>query len=1335
MFLVGNVLRIVRERYLRSDFTCQIVNCRGCPAGPTPLASSALHVLIPDVDMLVDYLELFETLNINGIVIAQTVLDVVENEMHSTNRRSLLRRLRTLAQDGRRFSAIFPNENFIDTYYECIPPVTLKQRRDFAIAKLAGWYAAHLKKHAPAQCSVIMLTNKEYVKPYAEEMGVTVMSMKEYVAGFRETDADYQLFETITQVVAEMKAMKDMPKRHFGGDEAVDPYMNFVEYLADDVLEAGVKSGTFGHGKLQVNTNLSSEATVDLKDTNGAITVIVPGHCLRNRAIHGDDVVVVPIQAERVWGLFPRYRRSNGPFGRVVGVERTNWRKYVCTLQAEAELPSSGTTGWLMAVPWDYRIPKIKIKTRQYEQIVNSRILVQIDTWSAESMFPQGHYVTNLGDIGLRETEMSVLLHEADVDASTHAPVVVAELPPHNPPSYPWKPNLNDPELGPRRDLTDWRIYSIDPPGCQDIDDALSFRRLPRGSVQVGVHIADVAAFVKEGSQLDLEAQARGTSVYLTDRRIDMLPTLLSERLCSLRCDEERYAVSVIWEIDSRGNVVDTWYGRTLIKTCYEMAYSDAQDILDGKPSARAKFSADYDSLRDELLGLRRIFHMLKDARFRRGALELETVEVSFQLDQEKKPMKLKTKESLEVHGLVAEFMIFANCAVAEFLAKHLPESALLRKHPLPPATDANFKEVLELAQSRGCHIDFSSNLALAQSLERAASMGDRMFTLMLRTLTTLAMAEAEYMSSGSCSVEEFYHYGLAADFYTHFTSPIRRYADLVVHRQLIAVLDQQRRVKEATQGGIIGGSNSSSNTSYAPWWQSHPASNPVDVSIHTPSNARIQEIAEHLNYKNRQAKTVQRNSRELYQNMYFASRENKDSTEIAVVVALKPTGLMLFFPKYAYHCKLALKDTSNYALTSSGGNPTVFDANAFPSMRQSGGIPMLGSGQVATASSVSGGSAVATAMHGKETADGSGSIASFLPPSSAPSSSSSSQSTLESFQTSNSGEMIINTTLGIHIVHLFDRISLKIGVTANRYHMGRVHLNAVRFETKTYAELDKWHNPTSIPLSASRGGGDGSAIVDPTPNPSITSPPTSVPPLTGVTPKHMIQDILKAERSAQAKMKEEMMRLVPSELRALAHSAPTSLYKWCQYDADMLPYLTKVDVARVVAAYVLSKRGLQPNFYSSSSPLSFPHPLSFDALLASSSSPSSSSSQAPTSLKLRRIRQPVCIFKRKSTVTGRRCFQESDYKKALIDNAASSTTSAYEIYDDGTGEGPVARPSSLKPSIPGVTFGPSASFGTTKITSQQQNRSLGFAAAQAEREFRAAQAQVSKSKYASRHY
>jgi exosome complex exonuclease DIS3/RRP44 len=331
-----------------------------------------------------------------------------------------------------------------------------------------------------------------------------------------------------------------------------------------------------------------------------------------------------------------------------------------------------------------------------------------------------------------------------------------------------------------RVDLRELTICSVDPPGCTDIDDALHSRDLPNGRIEVGVHIADVSHFIRPGNAMDMEAALRATTVYLVDKRIDMVPELLSSNLCSLRGGVERFAFSCIWELDQDANILATRFHKSVIKSKQAMTYEEAQLIIDDA-------SQQHDTAKS-LRNLNKLAKLLKQKRIDNGALVLASPEIRFRVDSETHdPIEVQAKKIRDTNSMVEEFMLLANVSVAEKILMEFPECAMLRRHPCPPNT--NFDPLVKAGRNQGFEIVVSSGKELAQSLDDAVKADNPYFNTMLRILATRCMMQAVYFISGTVQKGEFFHYGLAAPIYTHFTSPIRRYADIIVHRLLAACI------------------------------------------------------------------------------------------------------------------------------------------------------------------------------------------------------------------------------------------------------------------------------------------------------------------------------------------------------------------------------------------------------------------------------------------------------------------------------------------------------------------------------------------------------------------
>jgi len=545
---------------------------------------------------------------------------------------------------------------------------------------------------------------------------------------------------------------------------------------------------------------------------------------------------------------------SRRPTGRVVGILRRAWdaRPYAGSLEPPKFERQTGPNAYAdpLFVPVDPKLPKVRVRTRQLDALLGQRILVQIDGWDKGKRFPSGHYVKALGKAGDRDVESAVILHEHEVNDGVFSGAVLACVPP-----LPWtadESQVNGPGAV-RTDLRHLEVCSVDPPGCKDIDDALHARPLPNGHVEVGVHIADVAYFVHPGTPIDREAAERGTSVYLVERRIDMLPEALTTDICSLRCDGDRYAFSVMWEMDpGDASVKDVRFCRSLIKSRASLSYAQAQTMMDD-PS-------DSQNLTLSLRSLNALAKKLRANRLSQGALTLASPEVRFDIDKEThNPTDVRQYDLKEANAMVEEFMLLANCTVAEKICAHYPTHALLRRHPTPQSTQ--FEPLVAAVGQAGFKVDHSSSRALADSLDKCVQEGNAYFNQLVRILATRCMTQAIYFGSGEVDKPEYSHYGLAAPIYTHFTSPIRRYADLVVHRLLAAAL------------GLT----------------------PLPKELEDKEALRV--CTDNLNKRHRNAQFAGRASVDLHTLVFF--KLNPCEGAEAHVVRVRTNGLVVFVPRY----------------------------------------------------------------------------------------------------------------------------------------------------------------------------------------------------------------------------------------------------------------------------------------------------------------------------------------------------------------------------------------------------------------------------------------------------
>ena len=419
---------------------------------------------------------------------------------------------------------------------------------------------------------------------------------------------------------------------------------------------------------------------------------------------------------------------------------------------------------------FDLFIPNEKLNGAKDGQ----KAIARITEWPARSKNPFGEIIEVLGDVGNNNTEMHAIL--AEFDLPLRFPENVLKAAEKIPDQIP------EEEIERRRDMRGVTTFTIDPLDAKDFDDALSVRKLENGFWEVGVHIADVSYYVHPGSVLDEEAYDRATSVYLVDRVVPMLPEKLSNGVCSLRPNEDKLCFSAIFELNDEAEIQKQWFGRTVIHSDRRFAYEDAQAIIETGEG----------ELKDEVLTLHRLAVKMRVARFKKGSLGFERVEVKFNLDENGKPLSVYFKEAKESNQLVEEFMLLANKRVAEFIGNpedhKTPKTFVYRIHDKPdPDKLMNFNHFIHkfgYGLQLGTPGQISKSMNLLMTNVKGKNEQNVIETLAIRT-----MAKAAY------STRNIGHYGLSFEYYTHFTSPIRRYPDVMVHRLLERYLEGGRTV------------------------------------------------------------------------------------------------------------------------------------------------------------------------------------------------------------------------------------------------------------------------------------------------------------------------------------------------------------------------------------------------------------------------------------------------------------------------------------------------------------------------------------------------------------
>lgn len=877
-------MKINRENYLRSDISCLSVLCRECKNNDRVhlLAKDANHYVLPAVDVLQNYLDLFEIGNFGSVILTQTSCT---KAVYAKGNR-FWRRIRDLIRDPFRNYVLFMNQFHSDCYLSRDSTGETTEHWHFRLVyETALFYYRHLLGAVPI---IVLTENETFRTEYgSKNANVFVLSLLEYLNIF----VDQNLETKMVQMFEDLNATLNQTNEVGISNE-------FEEYLPASIWQRDPKR--YLVGTLRVNRYKPlSEAFVAIKHQSSALNetatdenselnieenfedVFISGLKDRNRSINGDSVVVE---------LYPKGNKDGHKLvGKIVAVAQRKWRDYVCTVQ-QMETIVGGNKSKLLSIPYDARIPKIRVGTSMnYSNLQNQRILVRLDNWPSSSMYPNGHLLQIIGPVNDLETEIQCILFENELLVRPFTDAQLNEVPKSNEWVIPKQ------EMDSRADLRKSHlIYSIDPAGCQDVDDTLSATVLDDGAtLQLGVHIADVSFFVRPSSLVDLEASKRTTTVYLADRRFDMIPEGLSTDLCSLWSGVDRLAVSVLWDFDFENlNLKKVWYGRTLIRSHYKLQYETAQAVFDKTLTDSEARSAikEIENVTQEILKIKmdelhrsicQLVRISAHLNSKRKGLELEGVEVDVRIDKNSKNIdSITPKSPLLVHEVVAECMIFANQWVAKKLLESFPTKCLLRSHK--PPSDKKLGKLRWMANVLGFDIDCSSNQALANSLNSISESNNPEVARLLKANAVLAMQRATYVNSGNL-VSEFSHYGLNLECYTHFTSPIRRYADIIVHRQLLAAIN--------SAPGSDGEQNDQNWTS-----------------------ADLSDLCDAMNDKHYAAQNAQRASVELFQTLFFKSKRPNDPSLLVdgVVSDILNDRLIIVVSKYGIRGPCFLRNTEN---------------------------------------------------------------------------------------------------------------------------------------------------------------------------------------------------------------------------------------------------------------------------------------------------------------------------------------------------------------------------------------------------------------------------------------
>ena len=501
--------------------------------------------------------------------------------------------------------------------------------------------------------------------------------------------------------------------------------------------------------------------------------VFIPTNNL-NRALDKDKVKVY---------VYNR-RKGKRPEGEVIEVVERAKTDFVGVIDIQKNFAFVSTANPKMYT--DIFIPKDKIGEAEQGDVV----LVHIEDWPKRADSPFGRVEKVLGKPGEHDTEIHAIL--AEYGLPSEFPIEVETF------AQKIDTTIQESEIAKRRDMRDTLTFTIDPKDAKDFDDALSFKKLDNGNFEIGVHIADVSYYLEEGTILDDEAYQRATSVYLVDRVVPMLPEVLSNFACSLRPQEEKYTFSAIFELDAKAKVINQWFGRTVIFSDQRFAYEEAQYIIETKdntiPIETSITGSSYvvaDEIVEATLKMDELAKILRRNRMNEGAISFDKVEVKFNLDQEGEPEGVYFKIAKDANHLIEEFMLLANRKVAEYIGKQ-KKTFIYRIHDEP--NEDKLIAMQNVIAKFGYKIDFRNKGDISKSLNALMEeVNGKKEQNLIDTLAIRSMSKAKY------STDNIGHYGLAFDYYSHFTSPIRRYPDVMVHRLLQFYLDGGKSVDEET--------------------------------------------------------------------------------------------------------------------------------------------------------------------------------------------------------------------------------------------------------------------------------------------------------------------------------------------------------------------------------------------------------------------------------------------------------------------------------------------------------------------------------------------------------
>lgn len=810
----GQITKLIKTKRLRDDISCDIEQCFSCENNSKILSTEHPIIFLTQevITTQMDALENFKI--IDNCIIPQSEY----NKLLQTKNDLILKRLKLLIEN--RNFLIFANEYHAEiALIKDEEKMSQVQRNNIMLSNTIKYFQEHIQDITNDFNIYILLKDENEINAIKLLLPKDISNIKffdMYSFGKEMLKSTPDLFNFIS--------FKSNPEEEKNSmlieEESIKNDILYEKHLEEKEMKSNIKQGKMYQGKIYFQNGILDTAIV--KSNIFDKDIVIEGDKNLNRAMHG-DIVCFSLYEEAKWkkdinlklgeegdegieqedntqdkemlsnitNIKQKIAKTNlQPTGYITGILRRNRTIFCGTIYNPNDKInnsiSESLTNFLkdynkknisVFIPIDSKYPNFILQLYEQEKYFNQRIVIKFDEWKENIPIPSGHFFKNLGQCLVVPVENEIILYEHNVDINPFSKKIIDSMPDENV-EFKCPPE----ELKKRMDLRNKPVCSIDPPGCKDIDDALHAVVLENGNYELGVHIADVSHYVKSGSVVDKIAAKNCNTIYLVHKRTDMLPKVLTENLCSLVGKKERLAFSVLWEFDKDTlEIKNVKYGKSVIKSLAALEYGQAQNILND-PN-------DNSTMAMSIKIMDKITRHLKQKRLDAGALILSSNSMKFNLDNETNTITdISEYKTYQTNSLVEECMLLANVWVAKKIYESFPSCAILRRHPPPKEKELN--NFIKILKERGFELKAGNNMELNNSLDNINKKGDPFFNKLVRSLLTRTMNQAKYFPSSEFSYEEFYHYGLAMEIYTHFTSPIRRYSDILVHRLLSAALE-----------------------------------------------------------------------------------------------------------------------------------------------------------------------------------------------------------------------------------------------------------------------------------------------------------------------------------------------------------------------------------------------------------------------------------------------------------------------------------------------------------------------------------------------------------------